>query len=121
MVLIVVAAPAQAQYPAVSLMATRVIERYLNSICEQLWAVRGKKPRSQEPRVLDLLNGDPGMRQAFFSQIGDSVMRKSTRPAMTRLRNLQRPEHHQPRPPQLSDGATARGRSLTSAIKGSPP
>ncbi len=70
------ASPVQAQYPVVNLVAAKVIERYQNSTCEQLWAARGKKPGSQEQRVLDLLNGDPGMRQAFFNQIAGPVMNK---------------------------------------------
>ena len=70
------AAPARAQHPVVNLVAAKVIDRYQNSTCEQLWAARGSKPGSQEQRVLDLLNGDPGMRKAFFDQIAGPVMNK---------------------------------------------
>jgi hypothetical protein len=70
------AAPARAQSPVVNMVAVKVIERYQNSTCEQLWAARGQKPGSQEQRVLDLLNGDPQMRQIFFNQIAGPVMNK---------------------------------------------
>ncbi|MDM7953706.1 MAG: hypothetical protein QUV07_10910 [Cyanobium sp. CZS 25K] len=70
------AAPAQAEYPVVNLVATRVIERYQNSTCEQLRAARSERRGSQEQRVFDLLNDDPQMRQAFFNKIAAPVMNK---------------------------------------------
>ncbi|WP_216900003.1 hypothetical protein [Synechococcus sp. CCY 9618] len=70
------AAPVRAQSPVVNLVAAKVIERYQNSTCEELWAARGQRRGSQEQRVLDLLNGDSGMRQAFFNQISAPVMNK---------------------------------------------
>ncbi len=70
------AAHAQANSPVMTLVARRVIDRYQNSTCEQLWARRGEKPGSQEQRVLDLLNDDPQLRQGFFDQIAAPVMNK---------------------------------------------
>ncbi len=71
-----VATPVRAESPVVGLVAKRVVERYQKSTCDQLWAARGERRGSQEQRVYDLLNDDPQMRQAFFSQIAGPVMNK---------------------------------------------
>jgi hypothetical protein len=65
-----------AQYPILTMVANKVIERYQNSTCEQLWANRGKQPGMREQRLIGLLNNDPQMRQAFFDQIAGPVMNK---------------------------------------------
>jgi hypothetical protein len=75
-ILLGAASPVRAEYPVVNLVAAKVVERYQNSTCEQLWAARGSRRGSQEQQVLDLLNGDPQMRQAFFNQIAAPVMNK---------------------------------------------
>lgn len=67
---------AQAQAPVVNLVAKRVVERYQKSSCEQLWAARSERRGSQEQRVLDMLNDEPQMRQAFLDQISGPVMNK---------------------------------------------
>ncbi|MEA5441433.1 hypothetical protein [Cyanobium gracile] len=70
------AAPAQAQSPVVNLVAKKVIERYQKSTCDQLWAARSERRGSQEQRVLDMLNDEPQMRQAFIDQVAGPVMNK---------------------------------------------
>ena len=70
------ATPAQAQSPVVNLVAKKVIERYQKSTCDQLWAARSERRGSQEQRVLDMLNDEPQMRQAFIDQVAGPVMNK---------------------------------------------
>lgn len=70
------AATAHAQYPILTMVGNKVIERYESSTCEQLWASRGKQPGMQEQRLIGLMNNDPQMRQAFFDQIAGPVMNK---------------------------------------------
>jgi hypothetical protein len=75
-VVLAVATPAQAQSPVVNLVAKKVIERYQKSTCDQLWAARSERRGSQEQRVLDMLNDEPQLRQAFIDQVAGPVMNK---------------------------------------------
>ena len=68
--------PVQAQYPILTKIANKVIAKYENSSCEQLWSNRGKQPGLEEQRLITLLNNDPQMRQAFFDQISGPVVNK---------------------------------------------
>ncbi len=70
------AAPGLAQSPVVNLVAKKVIDRYQKSTCDQLWAARSERRGSQEQRVLDMLNDEPQMRQAFIDQVAGPVMNK---------------------------------------------
>jgi len=70
------ASAGQAQYPIMTKIANKVIDKYQNSSCEQLWANRGKQPGPEEQRFIALLNNDPQMRQAFFNQIAGPVVNK---------------------------------------------
>jgi hypothetical protein len=74
--LLLSAGAAHAQYPIMTKLANKVIARYQNSTCEQLWANRGKPPSPEEQRLINVLNNDPQMRQAFFDQIAGPVVNK---------------------------------------------
>ena len=67
---------AYAQYPVVNMVANKVIQKYQNSSCEQLWAARGQPAGAEEQRVIGFLKSDPQMRQQFFNQISGPVMNK---------------------------------------------
>ena len=67
---------AYAQYPIMDTVASKVIQKYQSSSCEQLWQNRGKQPSEEEQRVIGFLKSDPQMRQAFFNQISGPVMNK---------------------------------------------
>jgi hypothetical protein len=70
-----VAGFATAQYPIMDIVANRVIEKYQNASCEQLWQSRGKQGE-EEQRLVGFLRQDPAMRQAFFNKIAGPVMNK---------------------------------------------
>jgi len=74
--IVLVAGTAVAQYPVMDMVANKVIQKYQNSTCEQLWAARGQTPGMEEQRVIGFLKNDPQMRQAFFNQIAGPVMNK---------------------------------------------
>ena len=72
----VAAGIAYAQYPMVDMVASKVVQKYQSSSCEQLWANRGKTPGPEEERILNFLRNDQGARQEFFNKIAGPVMNK---------------------------------------------
>jgi hypothetical protein len=67
---------AGAQYPVLDLVVEKVVQKYAQSTCEQLWAERGK-PKSQEvERVIQMLRNDAQMRTAFINKIAAPVANK---------------------------------------------
>ena len=76
--LLYVAAAAQAQYPMMDAVANKVIAKYQNSTCEQLWEKKSAKtpPTQQEQNAIKLLKGDPQMRAAFINKIAAPIANK---------------------------------------------
>ncbi len=69
------------QYPLMDKIANKVISKYQNATCEQLWAEKqqgqqGKQQSPEEQRVLEMLRNDPQMQQAFFSKIAAPIVTK---------------------------------------------
>jgi hypothetical protein len=70
-----VAGLAAAQYPILDMIADRVVQKYQNATCEQLWEHRGKhSPREME--AVKMLRGDPQARKEFLDRIAGPVMNK---------------------------------------------
>jgi hypothetical protein len=71
-------AQAQAQYPILNDIANKVIAKYQNSTCEQLWVQKSQHapPTLEEQRVLGVLRSDPQMRAAFIAQIAPPIANK---------------------------------------------
>jgi hypothetical protein len=69
---------ANAQYPVMDAVANKVIAKYQQSTCEQLWQQRAKKapPTQQEQNAIQLLKGDPQMRAAFIGKIAAPIANK---------------------------------------------
>lgn len=69
---------AQAQYPMMDAIANKVIAKYQNSTCEQIWEQKAKKapPSAQEQNAINLLKGDPQMRAAFINKIAAPIANK---------------------------------------------
>ena len=69
---------AQAQYPMMDAVANKVIAKYQNSTCEQLWEKKSAKtpPSQQEQNAIKMLKGDPQMRQAFFNKVSAPIVNK---------------------------------------------
>ena len=78
-VLLCVAANAQ-DFPILDQIAAKVVQKYQQATCEQLWqqrAEKGKKPESpMEQRALEMLKADPQMRSAFISKVAAPVATK---------------------------------------------
>lgn len=72
----VVAGVAGAQSLLVDMMAERVVQKYQQSTCEQLWEQRGKPKSAQEQELITLLRGDPQVRTAFINKIAAPLANK---------------------------------------------
>ena len=66
------------QYPVMDLIANKVIQKYQNSTCEQLWQQKAKKapPSQQEQNAIQMLKSNPQMRAAFIDKIAAPVANK---------------------------------------------
>ena len=66
------------QYPIMDMVANKVIQKYQNSSCEQLWQKKAQKaPPSQEGAESDpVLKSDPQMRAAFIDKVAAPIANK---------------------------------------------
>ena len=68
------------QFPIMDKIANKVIQKYQQATCEQLWqerAQKGKAPKPQmEQEALDMLKSDPQMRSAFISKVAAPIANK---------------------------------------------
>ena len=66
------------EYPVMDMIANKVIAKYQNSTCEQLWEKKSQKtpPTQQEQNAIAMLKSDPQMRQAFIDKIAAPVANK---------------------------------------------
>jgi hypothetical protein len=67
-------------FPVLDQIAAKVVQKYQQATCEQLWqqrAEKGKKPESpMEQRALEMLKADPQMRSAFINKVAAPVATK---------------------------------------------
>ena len=67
-------------YPILDRIAQKVIQKYQQSTCEQLWQERAQKdkaaPPPMEQEAIQMLKGDPQMRQAFINKIAAPIANK---------------------------------------------
>jgi len=66
------------QYPLMDMIANKVVAKYQNSTCEQLWEKKAQKapPSQQEQQAIQLLKGDPQMRAAFINKVAAPIANK---------------------------------------------
>ena len=67
-------------FPIVDKIAQKLIAKYQNATCEQLWQEKAQgqgQPKSpQEQQAIKVLQGDPQMQQALFSQVATPIVTK---------------------------------------------
>ena len=67
-------------FPILDRIADKVIQKYQQSTCEQLWeerAQKGKAPKPQmEQEALQMLKSDPQMRSAFINKVAAPIANK---------------------------------------------
>jgi hypothetical protein len=66
------------QFPMMDMIANKVIAKYQNSSCQELWQKKASKapPSQQEQNAIQMLKGDPQMRQAFINKIAAPIANK---------------------------------------------
>ena len=69
-------ASTQQDYPILDRVADKVIQRYQQSTCEQLWQERGKPKPEMEERAIRMLRNDPQMRQVFLNKVAAPIANK---------------------------------------------
>lgn len=69
---------ATAQYPIMDAVASKLIQKYQSSTCEQLWLKKDQKtpPTPQEQKAIMLLKSDPQMRTTFINKIAAPIANK---------------------------------------------
>ena len=64
------------EYPIMNLVADKLIQKYQQSTCEQLWQEKGKPKSGKEERAVQLLRNDPQMRKAFINKVAAPIANK---------------------------------------------
>jgi hypothetical protein len=66
------------QYPIMDKVADKIIQKYQQSTCEQLWLKKSEKapPSAEEQRAIGFLKTDPQMRAAFINKIAPPIANK---------------------------------------------
>ena len=70
------ASVAGAQFPILDMVAEKVVQKYAQSTCEQLWEQRSKPKSQQEQEMIQMLRGDTQMRTVFINKIAAPVANK---------------------------------------------
>jgi hypothetical protein len=70
------AGAASAQYPVLDMVAQKVIQKYQQSTCEQLWEKKGQPKSPREQEAIQMLRGDPQMASAFLNQVAGPIATK---------------------------------------------
>jgi hypothetical protein len=70
-------APPQ-QYPIMDKVADKIILKYQQSTCEQLWIQKSQKapPTLEEQKAIAFLRSDPQMRAAFINKVAPPIANK---------------------------------------------
>src|SRR5262245_66518462 len=69
-------AQATPQYPVLDAVTNKVILKYQQSSCEQLWQKKSEPPSAEQQKVMSLLRSDPQMRAAFINRVAAPIANK---------------------------------------------
>jgi hypothetical protein len=68
---------ASAQYPMLDMIANKVVQKYQQSTCEQLWQEKaqekGQPKPAMEQEAIQMLRGDPQMSAAFINKVAAPI------------------------------------------------
>ena len=71
---------ASAQHLILDMVANKVIQKYQNATCEQLWQEKaqnqGKPKPEKEQELIQLLQGNPGLRTEFLNKVSAPIVNK---------------------------------------------
>jgi hypothetical protein len=64
------------QFPILDQVAGKVVAKYQQASCEDLWKQKGQPKSEMEQRVIQLLRTDPQMRQEFINRVAAPIANK---------------------------------------------
>ena len=64
------------QFPILDAVASKVVQKYQSSNCEQLWAKKGQPKSPEEQRIIGMLKNDPAMRTEFINRVAAPIANK---------------------------------------------
>jgi len=66
------------QFPIMDKVADKIILKYEQSTCEQLWVKKSEKapPSAEEQKAIAFLKSDPQMRAAFINKVAPPIANK---------------------------------------------
>jgi len=70
------AGAANAQYPLLDMIAQKVIQKYQQSTCEQLWQQKNEPKPPMEQEVIQKLRSDPQMSTEFINRVAAPIANK---------------------------------------------
>ncbi len=76
LVILMLVGVAGAQYPILDMAANKVIQKYQQATCEQLWQEKGKPKTPEEQNVIQFLRNDPQMRTIFIDKVAAPIANK---------------------------------------------
>jgi Mitochondrial import receptor subunit Tom6, fungal len=71
-----VAGVAIGQGRIMDMVADKVIAKYQNSSCEQLWQAKGQPKPPEEQKAVQFLKNDPTARAAFLNKVAGPIANK---------------------------------------------
>jgi hypothetical protein len=64
------------QFPVLDEVANKVIQKYQQSSCEQLWQQKGEPKTAMEQEAVQTLRNNPAMREEFFRRVAVPIVNK---------------------------------------------
>lgn len=64
------------EFPLLDQVAEKVVQKYQQATCEDLWKKKGQPQSEMEQRVISLLRTDPQMRQEFINRVAAPIANK---------------------------------------------
>jgi len=70
------AGTAHAQGAILDMVAQKVIQKYQNATCEQLWEQKGQPKSAQEQEAIQFLQNNPQAATDFINQVAPTIVNK---------------------------------------------
>jgi hypothetical protein len=64
------------QYPMLDMIAEKVVQKYQQSTCQQLWQKKGQPKSPMAQQAVQKLRADPEMRTAFINKVAAPIANK---------------------------------------------
>ena len=64
------------QHPMVDAVASKVIQKYQQSSCQDLWTKKNEPKSPQEQKAIELLRNDPQVRTEFLNRVAAPIANK---------------------------------------------